>query len=346
MQYRPLGRTGIDVSRICLGTMTMGEQNSPDESFALLDMAVDGGVNFLDTAEMYAVPARAETQGASEAIVGDWMAARGNRDKIVVATKITGPGDSFGHIRGGKLNFSAEQIEAAVDLSLKRLRTDYIDLYQLHWPERSTNYFGQLGYEHPAADDWTPFADVLGTLKRLVDAGKIRAVGCSNETPWGVMKMLGIAEAEGLPRMASIQNPYNLLNRVFEIGLAEVAIREDCGLLAYSPLAFGTLSGKYLGGAKPEKARLTLFPQFGRYIKPRGVTATEKYVALAREHGLDAAQMALAYVNGRPFLSANIIGATTAEQLVSNLASDDLVLSDGVLEKIESIHDEDPNPTP
>ncbi|MEQ8667454.1 MAG: aldo/keto reductase [Rhodospirillales bacterium] len=346
MQHRPLGRTGISVSRICMGTMTMGEQSDEAESFALLDQCVDGGVNFFDTAEMYAVPARAETQGASEAILGKWMAERGNRDKVVVATKVSGPGESFNHVRGGNLGFRPDQIEEAIEQSLRRLRTDYIDLYQLHWPERDTNYFGRLGYTHPENDDWTPFEDVLATLGRLVDAGKVRAVGCSNETPWGVMKMLALADAHGLPRMASIQNPYSLLNRVFEVGLAEVAMREDCGLLAYSPLAFGVLSGKYLGGQKPPKARLTLFPQYGRYVKPRGIAATETYVALARKHGLDPAQMALAYVNGREFLTSNIIGATTPEQLASNLASDDLVLSDEVLADIESVHDSDPNPAP
>ena len=346
MQYRPLGRTGIDVSRICLGTMTFGEQNTPDQSFALMDQAVEGGVNFFDTAEMYAVPARPETQGRSEEIMGDWMQARGNRDKIIVATKITGPGESFKHVRGGDLGFGATQIDIAVEQSLKRLKTDYIDLYQLHWPERPTFAFGQLDYKHVDDDSWTPFEDVLAALSKHIDAGRIRAVGCSNESPWGLMKMIGIADAAGLPRMASIQNSYNLINRVFEIGLAEAAIREDCGLLAYSPLAFGTLSGKYLGGARPAGARLTLFPQYGRYVKPMAVEATGKYIEIAKRHGLDPAQMSLSFVNDRDFLTSNIIGATTSEQLASNLASDGLVLSDDVMAEIDSVHMGCPNPAP
>jgi len=347
MHYNSLGRTDIQVSRICMGTMTYGEQNTEDEAFRLSDMCMDMGVNFFDTAEMYSFPSSPETQGDSERAVGNWMAARGNRDKVVVATKITGPDDdTFAHVRNGDLSFGRKQIEDAVHQSLERLKTDYIDLYQLHWPERSTNFFGQLGYTHAEDETWTPFEDVLESLDRLVDAGKIRAIGCSNESPWGLMKMLAVAEQNSLPRMVSIQNPYSLLNRTFEVGLAEVAIREDCGLLAYSPLAFGVLSGKYLNGPAPEKSRLALYPQYGRYTKPRGVKATEAYVALAREHGLDPAQMALAYVNTRRFMTSNIIGATTPEQLESNIMSDDLVLSDSVLEGIENIHNMDANPAP
>jgi len=347
MQYRELGHTGIKVSRICLGTMTFGAQNTEEEAFAQLDMAWERGVNFLDTAEMYSFPASPETQGDSERIVGRWMKARGNRDKVVVATKVTGPGgDYVAHVRGGDTNFRAKAIEDAVDQSLERLGVETIDLYQLHWPERETNYFGALGYTHPEKDDWTPFEDVLATLGRLVESGKIRAVGCSNETPWGLMKMLALADTQGLPRMASIQNPYSLLNRTYEIGLAEVSIREDCGLLAYSPLAFGVLSGKYLGGALPDGSRLKLFPQYKRYVQPRGLRATEAYVDIAQRHGLDPSAMALAYVNGRRFLTSNIIGATTLDQLEINLASDDLVLSDEVLAEIESVHDADPNPAP
>ncbi len=346
MHYRKLGRTGIDVSRICLGTMTYGQQNTQDEGFAQMDMALDMGVNFFDTAEMYSVPASAETQGSTERVIGNWFADRGNRDQVILATKITGPGDGFTHVRDGDLSFGAKQVTDAVEQSLARLRTDYIDLYQLHWPERSTNFFGELGYEHVEDEDWTPLEEVLDALKRMVDAGKIRTVGCSNESPWGTMKMLGLADTSGLPRMASIQNPYSLLNRTFEVGLAEVAIREDCGLLAYSPLAFGALSGKYLNGAQPENARLTLFPQYGRYTKPRGETATQKYVDLAREHNLDPAQMALAYVNSRRFVTSNIIGATNLEQLKSNILSDGLELNDSVLAGIEDIHNADPNPAP
>jgi aryl-alcohol dehydrogenase-like predicted oxidoreductase len=347
MQYRPLGRTDIQVSRICFGIMTFGEQNAEAEAFEMMDLSLDMGVNFYDTAEMYSFPSRPETQGDSERALGNWMAARGNRDKIVVATKITGPDDGgFAHVRNGDLSFGAKQLTDAVEQSLERLKTDYIDLYQLHWPERTVNNFGQLDYKHEKDEIWTAFEDVLETLGRMVDAGKIRAIGCSNETPWGLMKMLGIAETTGLARMVSIQNSYNLLNRTFEIGLSEVAIREDCGLLAYSPLAFGVLSGKYLNGAKPEKGRLTIYPQFARYNKPRGIKATEDYVTLAAEHGLDPAQMALAYVNTRRFTTSNIIGATTPEQLESNILSDDLVLSGSVLEGIEMIHTKDANPAP
>ena len=260
MEYSRLGRTEIMVSRVCLGTMTFGEQNTEAEAHRQLDMAVAAGVTFIDTAEMYSFPARAETSGRSEIIIGNWMKARAMRDKVIVATKITGPAPRFPYIRGGDLRFDRAHIEAAVDGSLERLQTDYVDLYQLHWPERNTNFFGRLGYEHEDDDPFTPLEEVLGVLADLVRAGKVRCIGLSNETPWGVMKFLALAEANGLPRMVSVQNPYNLLNRVFDVGLAEAAIREDCGLFAYSPLAFGVLSGKYLGGVKPPGARLTLFP--------------------------------------------------------------------------------------
>lgn len=345
MHYLPLGRTDIKVSRICMGAMTYGEQNPLDESFRLSDMCMDMGVNFFDTAEMYSFPSSPETQGDSERHLGEWMKARGNRDKVIIASKITGPDDdTFAHVRDGDLTFGRKQIDDAVAQSLERLQTDYIDLYQLHWPERSTNTFTQMGYEHVEDEDWTSFEDTLESLARHMEAGRIRAIGCSNETPWGLMKMLDLAERNGLPRMASIQNPYSLINRTYEIGLAEVSIREDCGLLAYSPLAFGVLTGKYLNGALPEKSRLALYPQYGRYSKPHSVKATEAYVALAREHDLDPAQMALAYVNTRRFVTSNIIGATTPEQLESNILSDDLELSDSVLEGIENIHSMDTNP--
>ncbi len=346
MEYSRLGRTDIMVSRVCLGTMTFGEQNSEAEAHQQLDMAVAAGVTFIDTAEMYSFPARAETFGRSETIIGTWLKARAMRDKVIVATKITGPAPRFPYIRGGDLRFDRAHIEAAVDASLERLQTDYVDLYQLHWPERNTNFFGRLGYEHEDDDAFTPLEDVLGVLADLVRAGKVRCIGLSNETPWGVMKFLALAEANGLPRMVSVQNPYNLLNRVFDVGLAEAAIREDCGLLAYSPLAFGVLSGKYLGGAKPAAARLTLFPRFARYEKANGVAATEAYVALARRHGLDPARMALAYVNSRRFLTSTIIGATTSAQLESNLASVDVRLAPDVVDGIEAIHRENPNPAP
>lgn len=345
MQMNPLGRTGIQVSRICLGTMTFGSQNTEADGHRQMDLAADHGVNFFDTAEMYSFPASAKTQGESERIVGTWMKARGNRDKAVIATKITGPGMRFDHIRGGVLNFSPKQVAEAVDLSLKRLDADYIDLYQTHWPERPANYFGRRGYTHGDDGEWTPFEEVLEGLDRQVKAGKIRAFGVSNETPWGLSKQLDIAERTGLVRAASIQNPYNLLCRLFEVGLAEVSIREECGLLAYSPLGFGALTGKYLDGTPPGSRR-ALYPEYARFFKPRSVEATRKYAALARENGLEPAQMALAFVNSRQFLTSNIIGATTEKQLETNLSSEDIVLSEEILQAIEQIHADNPNPSP
>ena len=284
MQTRPLGDTGIEVSRLCLGTMTFGEQNSESDAHDQLDRAVAFGINFIDAAEMYPVPPRAETQGRTEAYIGSWLKRRESRDDVIIATKVTGPG--LEHIRGGP-RLNREHIHQAIDASLERLQTDYVDLYQLHWPERSTNYFGRLGYEHDEEENAVSLEETLGVLKELVDAGKVRAIGLSNETPWGVMKALQLAERLGLPRVASIQNPYNLLNRSFEVGLAEIAHRENVGLLAYSPLAFGVLSGKYLDGARPENARLTLFERFKRYTSPLAEQATRAYVDIAREHDLD-----------------------------------------------------------
>lgn len=343
MQTRPLGRTGLEVSRLCLGTMTFGEQNSEAEAHEQLDRAVAFGINFIDTAEMYPVPPMAATQGATERHVGSWLKRRGARDDVIIATKAVGPGHA--HIRGGA-RLTRDHILKAIDESLSRLQTDYVDLYQLHWPDRNTNYFGKLGYVHQDDEDATSLEESLGALKELVDAGKVRAIGLSNETPWGVMRALHLAETMGLPRVASVQNPYNLLNRSFEVGLAEVAHREDVGLLAYSPLAFGVLSGKYLDGAWPEKGRLTLYERFKRYTSPQAEAATEAYVGLAREHGLDPAQMALAFVNTRSFLTSNIIGATTMEQLESNLASESVKLEEAVLDGIEAIHRRYTNPCP
>lgn len=343
MQTRPLGDTGIEVSRLCLGTMTFGEQNSESEAHDQLDRAVAFGINFIDAAEMYPVPPRAETQGRTEAYIGSWLKRRESRDDVIIATKVTGPG--LEHIRGGP-RLNREHIHQAIDASLERLQTDYVDLYQLHWPERSTNYFGRLGYEHDEEENAVSLEETLAVLKELVDAGKVRAIGLSNETPWGVMKALQLAERLGLPRVASIQNPYNLLNRSFEVGLAEIAHRENVGLLAYSPLAFGVLSGKYLDGARPENARLTLFERFKRYTSPLAEQATRAYVDIAREHDLDPAQMALAFVNSRSFLTSNIIGATTMEQLEDNLASESLKLEQSVLEAIEEVHRRIPNPCP
>lgn len=347
MQYKKLGSSHIDVSLIGLGTMTFGEQNSYEEAVKQMDYAVDQGVNFFDAAEMYPVPPRAETQGETERIIGRWLQARGKRDDIVLATKVAGrslPGGDFDHLRGGP-RLSREQIHAAIDTSLERLKTDYVDLYQVHWPERITNFFGQLGYRH-RDDDGIAIEETLSALAEVVKAGKARAIGISNETPWGLMEYLRLAREKDLPRIQSIQNPYSLLNRSFELGLAEMAIREQAGLLAYSPLAFGMLSGKYQGGARPAGARLTLFERFSRYSNPQSEAASDAYVTLARESGLDPAQMALAFVNGRQFTSSNIIGATTMEQLRANIASVDLKLDKELLKKIEDIHQLHPFPAP
>lgn len=345
MQYRPLGRSELKVSALCLGSMTWGEQNTEAEGFAQIDRAKAAGINFLDTAEMYPVPPRGETYGATECIIGNYFKARGDRANWVLASKVAGPGNGIDYIRGGQLKHNRAHIVAALNESLKRLQTDWIDLYQLHWPERSTNFFGQLGYRHQE-QDFTPLQETLEVLSEQIKAGKIRHVGLSNETPWGTMKFLQLADSLGLARAVSIQNPYNLLNRSFEVGLAEVAIREQCGLLAYSPLAFGMLSGKYDNGARPANARITLFSRFTRYTNPQSQAACARYVALAREHGLDPAQMALAFVTRQPFVTSNIIGATSLEQLESNLASHELELSEELLAAIETIHREQPNPAP
>jgi aryl-alcohol dehydrogenase-like predicted oxidoreductase len=345
MEYRQLGRTDLKVSALCLGTMTWGEQNSEAEGHAQIERAKACGINFMDTAEMYPVPPRAETYSRTEQIIGSYFKQRGDRADWILASKIAGPGNGIGHIRDGKLKFDRAHIVAALDESLKRLQTDWIDLYQLHWPERPTNFFGQLGYKHQEAD-FTPLEETLQVLDEQVKAGKIRHIGLSNETPWGTMKFLQLAESRGWPRAVSIQNPYNLLNRSFEVGLAEVAMREQCGLLAYSPLAFGMLSGKYEGGARPAGARISLFSRFTRYTNPQSEAACSRYVALAREHGLDAAQMALAFVTAQPFVTSNIIGATSLAQLDSNLASAELRLCEEVLAGIEAIHKAQPNPAP
>jgi aryl-alcohol dehydrogenase-like predicted oxidoreductase len=346
MEYRRLGRSDINVSVICLGTMTWGEQNTEAEGHQQMDYAIDQGVTFWDTAEMYAVPPRAETYGTTETIIGTWLKSRGKRDKIVLASKIAGPDKRFPYIRDGKLPFDKKNIAAAVDGSLKRLQTDYIDLYQLHWPERTTNGAGRLGYEHKADETFTPFAETLDALNDQIKAGKIRMVGLSNETPWGAMRWLSESERLNLPRMQSIQNAYSLVNRSFEVGLAEVAIREHCGLLAYSPLGMGVLSGKYIGDAAPASARLNRFHQFVRYRGPIAASAIEKYVGIAKRHGLDPAQMALAFVSSRPFVTANIIGATNLAQLRSNIASIDIKLSSEVLNEIDAVNKEHPYPCP
>jgi aryl-alcohol dehydrogenase-like predicted oxidoreductase len=346
MQYRKLGRSDIDVSLICLGTMTFGEQNSEDDAHRQIDYALDQGVNFIDAAEMYPVPPKADTQGRTEEYIGSWLAASGKRDSVVLASKVAGR-SQMDYLRDGfETRLTPAQIRSALEASLQRLHTDYLDLYQLHWPDRATNTFGRRGYVHTADDDAVPVEDTLGELARLVDEGKIRSVGLSNETPWGLMRYVRAAQAENLPRVVSIQNPYSLLNRTFEVGLAECAEREDVRLLAYSPLAFGVLSGKYLNGAQPEGARLTRWQRFARYTNERGTQAAADYVALANKHGIDPAQMALAYVNSRSFVTSNIIGATTMQQLETNIASADVELSDELIKSIEAIHADNPNPCP
>lgn len=346
MKYRRLGRTDLDVSVICLGTMTWGEQNTEAQAHEQLDYALDQGVNFLDTAEMYPVPPQASTQGRTEAYIGSWLKARGNRDKVILATKVAGRDGPGGHIRKPTTILNKAQINEAIDNSLKRLNTDYVDLYQVHWPERITNYFGKAGYQHVEQHDLTPIEETLDALGGLVKAGKVRHLGVSNESPWGVMRYLEAADRLGLPHIVSIQNSYNLLNRLFEVGLAEIAHREGVELLAYSPLGMGFLTGKYFGGARPEGARLTLYSRFVRYSTPGAQAASDAYVTLARQHGLDPAQMALAYVNTRSFVGANIIGATTMEQLKADIESINVELSEEVLTGIEQIHRSNPNPCP
>ncbi len=346
MKYNRLGNTDIDVSLICLGTMTWGKQNTQAEAFEQLDYALDQGINFIDTAELYAIPPEADTCGATETIIGNWLKQRGTRDEIILASKVCGPTAWCPHIRGGQAKLDRANIFAAVNDSLKRLQTDHIDLYQVHWPERNTNYFGKLGYEQKEEAGTTPIEETLGALGELVEQGKIRHIGVSNETPWGVSQYLRAAETASLPGIVSIQNPYSLLNRSYEIGLAEISLREKVGLLAYSPLGFGTLSGKYLHGQQPAGGRLTLFPHYRRYSTEAGIKATEAYVSLAREHGLDPAQMALSFVNTRAFVTSTIIGATTMEQLRSNIATADITLSDALIEAIDELHHAHPNPCP
>jgi aryl-alcohol dehydrogenase-like predicted oxidoreductase len=345
MQYCQIAHTELDVSRICLGTMTWGEQNSEAEAHTQLDYALEKGVNFIDAAEMYPVPPRLETQGLTEEYIGNWLKQGGNRDKVVLASKVTGRSQNLSYLRDGTVCLDRRNIVQALEASLKRLQTDYIDLYQVHWPDRETNFFGSLGYVPNEAPS-IPIQTTLEVLAEQVRAGKIRYIGVSNETPWGLMQYLHLADKYQLPRVVTIQNPYNLLNRTFEIGLAEIAHREKVGLMAYSPLAFGVLTGKYLGGARPPKARLTQFDRFTRYLTPESVQPVKAYVQLAKEHGLEPAQMALAYVNSRSFLTANIIGATSQEQLAQDISSIDVTLSDEVLETMENIHHRQPNPCP
>ena len=352
MEYRNLGRTGIKVSAIGMGTMTFGEQNTEAEGHEQLDYAFDQGVNLIDTAEMYSVPPRAETYGSTERIIGTWLKKRGRRDQVILATKVAGPGAVLGvtHVRGGDNSLDRRNVFAAVESSLQRLQTDYIDIYQMHWPSRPTNFFGRLGYTHSeklSGAQAVAIEETLGAMGELVRAGKIRHVGVSNETPWGVHRYLQAqAEGQGLPRIVSIQNPYNLLNRTFEIGLSEMSIREDVSLLAYSPLAFGLLSGKFLNGARPPEARMVRWSRFSRYINEHADRATDAYAAIAAKHGLNFAQMSLAHARQQRFMTSVLIGATTMEQLKTNISSATVTLDEEVLSAIDAVHRSHPNPCP
>jgi aryl-alcohol dehydrogenase-like predicted oxidoreductase len=348
MEYRTLGHTDIKVSVIGLGTMTFGEQNSEADGHAQIDYALDQGVNLIDTAEMYAVPPRVETYGSTERIIGSWLKKNGKRSRIVLCTKVAGPGRvlQIDYVRGGKTGLDRHNILAAIESSLRRLQTDYIDVYQLHWPDRSTNFFGQLSYRHVENENSVPIEETLEVMTELVKSGKVRHIGLSNETPWGLHRFLNLSEQRGLARVVSIQNPYNLLNRSFEVGLAEMTIRENVGLLAYSPLAFGVLTGKFLNGARPAESRVVRWSRFARYSGAIAEKTTAAYVEIARRHGLDPAQMALAFVNRQRFLTSNLVGATTMAQLRTNLGSAEVRLSEEVIGEIDRVHQEQPNPCP
>lgn len=344
MEYNFLPGTQTKVSKICLGTMTWGRQNTEQEAHDQMDYAYEQGINFFDTAELYPIPPRQEEQGDTERFIGSWFKKTGLRDKIVLASKIAGPAAFTKHIRTDK-SYSKQTIDIAIEKNLKRLQTDYIDLYQLHWPERPTNYFGKRGYNFKRGDLWKEnFEEILDALNTHVKKGNIRYVGLSNETPWGTMGFLR-ASNTNRPRVRTIQNPYSLLNRTFEVGNAEVCHRENVGLLAYSPLAFGVLSGKYRGGQRPEQARLTLFPHYDRYSSDPCRSAVELYHGLAERNGLTLTQLSLAFVNDRPFVTSNIIGATTLLQLEENIGTARIRLNDEVLEAINSIHETIPSPS-
>ncbi|MGV3346600.1 NADP(H)-dependent aldo-keto reductase [Enterobacteriaceae bacterium LUAb1] len=346
MQYHRILHSTLEVSTMGLGTMTFGEQNSEADAHSQLDFAVHAGINLIDAAEMYPVPPRPETQGLTEQYIGSWLKARGNREKIILATKIVGPTrGNDASIRPGQA-LDRKNIREATEASLKRLKTDYIDLYQLHWPQRQTNCFGKLNYTYSEQKASVALLETLDALTEQVRVGNIRYIGVSNETPWGVMRYLHLAEKHGLPRIVTIQNPYSLLNRSFEAGLAEISQFEGVELLAYSSLAFGVLSGKYLNGAKPAGARNTLFSRFTRYSGIQATQATAEYVALAKKHNLNPAQMALAFVRQQPFVASTLLGATTLEQLALNIASYDLVLDAELLESLEAIHHRYTYPAP
>ena len=346
MKFKKLGNTDLEVSLICLGTMTWGEQNTQEEAFEQMDYAIKQGINFFDTAEMYAVPCTEETFGKTETIIGNWFKERSNRKKVILATKVSGPGLPW--IRGGGLQYTKENISAALEGSLKRLQTDYIDLYQLHWPERDTNYFGKLGYKHQDKEkEWNSIKSILNVLKQFVDQGKVRYIGLSNESAWGLSKFLELSKLQNLPRVVSVQNPYNLLNRTYEVGLAEISIRERSGLLAYSPLASGVLTGKYRNDQKPKGSRLQLFGDyFPRYFKKLSLLAVEEYFKVAKKHKISLAQLSLAFVNKQPFVTSSIIGATTMKQLKEDIESINIELSSEIIDEINLVHKNNPNPAP
>lgn len=346
MQYQMLPQLNEKVSKICLGTMTWGQQNTEIQAHEQMDTALSEGVNFWDTAEMYPSPPDKDKQGDTERFMGTWFNKTQQRDKVILASKIS-PMD---FLRDGQTRFNAEHISSAIDGNLQRLQTDYIDIYQLHWPERQANFFSQLGYTEEMAsqplDDLTPFLETIQALNDEIKKGRIRAYGLSNDTAWGLMRYLWEADKNGLIAPITVQNPYSLLNRLYEVAMAEITHRENVGLLAYSPLGFGVLSGKYLDGKRPAGARLTMYDRFARYTNEEALSATAQYAKIAADADLDMAQMALAFVNSRSFVTSNIIGATTIEQLKSNIDSIHLTLSSEVLEAIEAVHTQHPNPSP
>jgi len=345
MNYRKLGNTDLEVSSICLGTMTWGEQNTQNEGFEQMNYALDQGINFFDTAELYAIPPKKETYGKTEEIIGNWFKEKKNRSKVILATKIAGPGLSW--VRGGKNQYDKEKLNEAVNQSLKRLQTEYIDLYQLHWPERKTNFFGKLGYEHKNVDEWNNFEDILNSLDDIIKSGKVKYIGLSNETAWGLTKFLEISKTKNLPKIMSVQNPYNLLNRTYEIGLAEVSIREKSGLLAYSPLASGIMSGKYRNGALPNGSRMKLFgDRFPRYKTKNAINAVEEYYKISKKHNLDLAQMSLKFCELQPFMTSVIIGATTMEQLKTDIESVNVNLNEDIIKEINEVQKLYTNPCP
>ena len=345
MKFKKLGTTELDVSLICLGTMTWGTQNTEKDAFEQMDYSLSKGVNFFDTAELYSVPPNSDSYGKTETMIGNWFEKRKNREKIILATKVAGPGCNW--IRGGRNNFDEKTIGEAIDGSLKRLKTDYIDLYQLHWPERSTNYFGKRDYTIDTDEgEWNSFESILVALEKFIKNGKIRYIGMSNETPYGLSKYIELSKSKKLPRMMSVQNPYNLVNRTYEIGMSEISIREKCGLLVYYPLATGALSGKYRNGQMPKNSRQALFKGWERHLNPLAMEAYDEYYKLAKENEMTMAQLAQAFVNTRPFVTSNIIGATTMSQLKENIDSVNIELSDEILNKINVIHNNNPNPSP